>query len=416
MIKTIYLHIGIHKTGTTSIQNGLGSNHNLLASNGYLYPIFKRSGNEFYNHSEVFFSMFCADPTKYHQNIVNGDNNSAAIETLHKSFHKQFTKQIQNFEGDKLIISGEDISLLWVESLKKLKTYLREITNPDVCIEVILFCRHPVPWSSAQIQEVIKAGESLGKAIKNNSKVLLDYYQNKIKTFSRVFTFDSIHAYRFEDAIKHKYGPAGAFLSFIHAEDSIIKTLNLKNEFHNISLSYEAIALLNAIYTKAPRYFEYQANPVLNNFYPELIHQIPGEKFSLEANQNLEIWQRSQDDVNWLCKIFYLPIYNYSVKQNENDANQWSEESLIYIQKIIFEQPPNIRKIIITEIFTGIIRFKNTYTFRKKQSLFAFFIYNSVYLELYSRYAKFMYLVKYLGYGLAFRLSLNYLIHKIKQG
>ena len=36
--KTIYLHIGIHKTGTTAIQYNLLQNRDWLAQQGYLYP------------------------------------------------------------------------------------------------------------------------------------------------------------------------------------------------------------------------------------------------------------------------------------------------------------------------------------------------------------------------------------------
>lgn len=414
MIKTIYLHIGIHKTGTTSIQKALGSNHNLLASNGYLYPIFKRSGNEFYNHSVVFFSMFCADPIKYHQNIVNGDTNPEAIETLHKHFHEQLIKQIQNFKGDKMIISGEDISSLWLESLKKFKHYLREITNPDVCIEVILFCRHPVTWSTAQIQEVIKGGNSVEKAKNNNKKLLLNYYHNKIIILSKVFTFESIHLYRFEDSIKNQYGPVGTFLSCIHAEDSFIKSLNLKNELLNVSISYEATRLLNAIYTKAPRYTDHRANPELFNFLPELIHRIPGSKFYLEEHHKFEIWNISQHDVNRLCTNFNLPLYNYSENQIGNDIDKWSDKSLMYLKKTLPAQPSKVRKIITSEILTEIIRLRSSFTNQKKQSLLASFINNSFHLELHLPFLKFMYLCRFLGLRLAFSALMNYLIQRIK--
>ena len=43
MPRTLFLHIGSHKTGTTSIQNFLAGNRALLASRGYGYPV---SGND----------------------------------------------------------------------------------------------------------------------------------------------------------------------------------------------------------------------------------------------------------------------------------------------------------------------------------------------------------------------------------
>jgi len=37
-MKTVYLHIGLHKTGTSTIQFFLANNREKLAELGYLYP------------------------------------------------------------------------------------------------------------------------------------------------------------------------------------------------------------------------------------------------------------------------------------------------------------------------------------------------------------------------------------------
>jgi len=416
MIKTIYLHVGLHKTATSSIQETLGKAHALLAHGGYLYPIFTKRDTILYNHSEVFYSMFFQKPETYHMNVLYGYTNTDAVNELNRNYHNQLIRQMEDFQGDKMILSAEDISILYLKPLRNLKNYLINITNPDVCIEIILFCRHPVTWSRAQIQEVIKGGTNLEEARKKNATVILENYQKKIKNFALVFTLESIHVFRYEDAIQNEYGPAGAFLSCIGADASFIKKLNLRNELHNVSLSYESTTLLNAIYTKIPGFIENQVSPELNNFYPQIIHQIPGEKFYLEACHNQEIWLRSQDDINWICENFNLPAYTYSDKQNKNDGDKWSEETLSYLQKILPEQPPKIRKIIINKILAETIRYKKCFTHWKKQSIFAFFMHHSAYLELASLYSKFMYLTKYLGLGPAMKLSMNYLLHTIKPG
>jgi len=413
MIKTIYLHIGVHKTATSSIQEALGKARALLAHGGYLYPVFTKREMIIYNHSIVFYSMFFQKPETYHMNVLYGYNNPDAVNELNRSYHNQLIRQIEDFQGDKMILSGEDISILWLKPLENLKNYLIEITNPEVHIEVILFCRHPLTWSRTHIQEVIKGGKSLEETRRNNATVILQNYQKKIKTFARVFSFESIHVFRFEDAIQNQYGPAASFLSYIGADASFIKTLNLKNEVYNILLSYEATTLLNAIYIKTPGFTDNQVNPELRNFYPKHIHQIPGEKFYLEPNHNHEIWQRSQEDINWLCENFKLPIYHYSDKRKEVDADKWSDDTLTHLQKILPEEPPKVRKIIITEILNEIIRFRKHFTHRKKKSLFAFIMHHSAYLEIDSRYAKFRHLSKYLGFRLTLSLSLNYLVRKI---
>lgn len=48
--KDIYLHIGLPKTGTTSIQSILFFNKNILLKNAIFYP------GKFYNHANIFIN------------------------------------------------------------------------------------------------------------------------------------------------------------------------------------------------------------------------------------------------------------------------------------------------------------------------------------------------------------------------
>ena len=57
--KRLILHIGTHKTGSTSIQKTLDLNRKLLASNGFFFPAVQPS-----NHSVSFYPIFMNDPTE----------------------------------------------------------------------------------------------------------------------------------------------------------------------------------------------------------------------------------------------------------------------------------------------------------------------------------------------------------------
>lgn len=50
-MERIYLHIGTHKTGTTSIQQFLTRNRHLLAQQGYCYPVTKSGADAFVHHT-----------------------------------------------------------------------------------------------------------------------------------------------------------------------------------------------------------------------------------------------------------------------------------------------------------------------------------------------------------------------------
>jgi hypothetical protein len=92
MISEIFLHIGLHKTATTSIQKTLflKKNSKLLEAHGYFYP--KHWPD---NHSIPLYSIFCDFPEKYHINIKKGYSineikkvNEAYLESLEQEIKK----------------------------------------------------------------------------------------------------------------------------------------------------------------------------------------------------------------------------------------------------------------------------------------------------------------------------------------
>ena len=71
-MKRFILHVGFHKTATSSIQQTLALNLDQLAEQGYRYPIFEYNGLKITNHSIPFYSTYCKEPQKYNMNIMNG--------------------------------------------------------------------------------------------------------------------------------------------------------------------------------------------------------------------------------------------------------------------------------------------------------------------------------------------------------
>lgn len=66
MDKIIYIHMGLHKTGTTTLQTLLSCNKEILRKQGFCYPI---SSLFTINQSIPIYSAFCNSPENYHINI-----------------------------------------------------------------------------------------------------------------------------------------------------------------------------------------------------------------------------------------------------------------------------------------------------------------------------------------------------------
>ncbi|NOR87485.1 MAG: hypothetical protein GQ527_07745 [Bacteroidales bacterium] len=403
MIKKIFLHIGIHKTATSSIQEALGKGKDILASYGYLYPIFNRKKDLIYNHSEVFYSLFCQNPHQYYMNIVKGFNSKDLVDELHKNYKDQLKSQLQVFKGDFLMISGEDISMFAIQELEKLKDFLIEITNTDVQIEVVMLCRNPLSWSRAHIQEVMKGGKNIKEAIEENNILPQPFYRTKIENLSKVFAYNSLHICRFEDIISHKYGPIGGILSIIGADAEIASQLQI--EIHNQSPSYESMMLLNAINIEIPRVINHRLNPIYQDYRPKYIHQLPGQKFSLDAKQKEHIWKRDQDDIQWLCKTFNLLEYKLTADNLLNNSEKWNANVMQYLGHTLPEQPMQVKVIIFKELFQEFNKYRPSFSLKKKLMMFSYFIQFSSYFQLNTRIQQFQYVKKQIGLFCSLKLS-----------
>jgi hypothetical protein len=146
--KRIILHAGLHKTGTTAIQDTLAAGNDELMRQGWKYPIFTDTGNaKIVNHSSVLYTLFCDDPSSYLPNLIAGVDGETA--------RQLFSDQLQaELESDfNLILSGEDVSALPEHALRKLSDYFAEHK-----LEVIVVVREAYSYLCSHLQHRIHRG------------------------------------------------------------------------------------------------------------------------------------------------------------------------------------------------------------------------------------------------------------------
>jgi hypothetical protein len=347
MIKTIHVHIGGHKTGSTFIQESLGKIRDVLLVKGFLYPRFVIDGTMVNNHSVPFYSIFCKNPELYRPNVLRGYDTLDKIRQLNKNHEKKLSQQLENFDGDTLIISGEDISTLDREGIQNLKEYLLRITNGDAAIKIIFFCRHPITYARSHIQEVVKGGQILEQEMENYASFARSHYQTRLGNFLSVFPHDDISVIKYEDAISHTQGLLGTFLSVVGIDLSLAKGMIRMRR--NESLSHESILLANAINQNLPMFVNNVPNPFRSAYNHDLIKRISGKKFTLDSDFNRAIWRTCSDDMAWLCKNFRLPEYKFS-EQGVTWNELWNIHVLEQVNDVLFKQPIAVRDIILSQI------------------------------------------------------------------
>ncbi|MCV3353314.1 hypothetical protein OJP16_06220 [Campylobacter lari] len=142
---TAYVHIGIPKTGTTSIQNFLKQNYDLLIREGYLYPKSLRGFEEQYSR-EWFQHRELASIIK--KSKVSG----LTVEDTEKL--KLFREEIFGFQ--KVIISSELLydSLIDFDCILHCKNILKELGFKK--IKIIIYLREPAELFQSICSQSIK--------------------------------------------------------------------------------------------------------------------------------------------------------------------------------------------------------------------------------------------------------------------
>ena len=150
-MKKLILHVGFHKTATSSIQHTLTENTQVLDECGYIYPLFYNNERRILNHSISIYSAFCENPASYHINIRNGD--LERLDDLNKSYMLQLSGFLKLDKN--IILSGEDISTLSYDSLLNLKKF---ILSYGFKLEVFCSVRKAYSLTCSELQEQIKNG------------------------------------------------------------------------------------------------------------------------------------------------------------------------------------------------------------------------------------------------------------------
>lgn len=183
--RTCYLHVGMHKTGSSSIQKVL-SQHTFATNTQYLKTCD-------INHSIPLYSLFVDNPEDYH---INRSHNRDYYDCINfnmknvEALDYELSKTI-----DDVIISGEDISVLALDNLKILKDFLKLYFDN---VYVFIYIRAPHSYVSSSFQELVKNGLGNVNFTASFLRELFPNYKNVINKFDKVFGSSNVQVRLFD--------------------------------------------------------------------------------------------------------------------------------------------------------------------------------------------------------------------------
>jgi hypothetical protein len=336
-VSRVILHVGTHKTGSTSIQRTLNNSRADLLDLGI--KLFEGS-----NHAQIHRSFI--DTPEYFHRYFRSWNRDANQEQLKQKIKTYFLNHSELTH----LVSSEDLSLLSEQSLSKLRNFLL-----DECkfsnITVVCFLRDPLDYLNSSLQQYIKPGlvtlnEILSDSFSSyrlqgfpdfhgdSQQILTKIYFSIPHKLLKIFGSDNTKFINFESATK--VGLVHSLFScFLHEDGEKWP----KDTVFNVSMSHESCILLAEYNTRNPLLFsDYSLNTrrTKSRLVP-VLRGISGRKPILinTASIDLNTVNNEIHKINALVGNEVMsPITGISKKYSEKRLLYFSEQAIENIVRL----------------------------------------------------------------------------------
>ncbi len=300
MKKKCIVHIGMQKTGSTSIQGTLS--RNLLSETFYYLDL----GYE--SHSILISSIFIADT------VISAKRK---LEHMNASTKEKLIEKINLSKKPIMIISGEGIPQLSKNALVELKEFLYQYFEE---ITIFSYIRSPKSYIESLFQQRVKGGLS-----KFNLQKLYPDYRKRFEKFDLVFGKKNVIFVKFDPRNFSNRNVVMDFCKYFDIEMSVENTIR-----NNESLSREALSLLYIYIENNP------SDKVIRNVIFEnrkLVNElksIGNTKIKFSPSLIKPILEKHKDDILWMEKRLGENLTE-SMNPAENDIS--AEEDLLSVSQ-----------------------------------------------------------------------------------
>lgn len=314
----IILHAGLHKTGTTSVQENCARHAELLLQHGIVYPSFRFRERRLNNHSDPLAGVFSSRPMAYGMVRRQGveDDPSVAI----TAFREQLEAILAEPRGETLVLSAEMVADFNPDDLDTLKKCLLQATDS---LQVIAYVRSPQSSLASILQQRALAGFA-GKA-----QDLADVVWNRFERLRRAFP-GILEPQDFHLAVRHSGGLVGHFLELIGLPGSTIESLDFSHA--NSRISAEACCLIEAINLAYPH--DSSDKHGVRRQYHDMrsLQALSGQPFRIDASQDQDLIAALARESAWLERELG---WSFPEARTEADGELWQLPTLLELETAI---------------------------------------------------------------------------------
>lgn len=284
--RVTYIHLGLPKTGTTTIQASLFRQRHKLSELGVLYPGFSE------NHTTPLHSIFGENPHHLPENILRGAATAETASAIATSWSQKLDEALAAPDWRKLVLSAEGVSHLPAERLITLRDRLLKSSDQVI---VLLCLRHPFMQRVSLIQQSLKTGGTIDDEVRRHSA--RNYYRGTVRRICSAFGSENVRISIFEEMQNHPDGLVGAFATQIGLSFTDL-TMNHRKQM-NQRMSQHACLMLDRLNQDVPLFVDGHKNTNRSRNVDRLIRRIPGTRFCLTPEQADLLRDAVDDDISF---------------------------------------------------------------------------------------------------------------------
>ncbi|MEL6617691.1 MAG: hypothetical protein AAFP16_02360 [Pseudomonadota bacterium] len=280
----LILNIGMHKTGSSSIQQSL---------HRYRGPTAKYLNIGHPNHSVVFSTMFRTEPHRYSAHARN-NRTEEDVAALRKDYFDKIDQLMRNARGKDIIVSGEDIVLLNEDELRAMQSFFDPYVDE---IMIVGYVRPPVSLMSSALQQRVAGGASIQK------EGLYPNYRQKLEKFDTVFGRDRVLLTRFDRGTLDQGDVVIDFLNKAGVDPATVEVVR-----DNEGRSLEATSVMLAQRRFGRGFGRYPKAPHDNRRMNDLLRDLGTQKVKLHSDYWREVVDANVDDLAWISERLGAPL------------------------------------------------------------------------------------------------------------
>lgn len=334
----VILHIGLGKTGSTAIQQGLLRHANDLECDcDALFPSVFDDPRPFAGNHSVYLRSLSSDaPQELRVNIAAGLDSKELVRRADEELLAQYQQNFSSSNASTLILSAESVGHFDTASTHNLARWLFSLTQ---CVEIVACIRHPRHALAAEIQQRLKTGGRLDRLYQQPP---FYRYSDVFSRLSDAFGRDSLRLYDYAEVLASSKGAVGTFFEKLGLE---LPVQEVDIDRVNEALSLEATLLLDSLNRQRPLLIAGKRNPLRRHGDLEALVRVPGAEFRPPAAVYERLDEQVAPELAWLANHHRLvldPLFAAPSNSQADDNTHSSIDSkeLDSIALRLSESPP----------------------------------------------------------------------------